>query len=332
MNGRRVVWPEAKHAELSEFEVLSPGKNEVLIETEYTVVSAGTEKAWLAGMPNTSNTFPQYPGYSANGKILEVGPEVEEFSIGDRVVAYHSPHSSHAVKNVRDLVKIEDDSIRSEEAAFMIIACMSLHGIRKAKIEIGESAVIIGQGLLGLFATQLARIAGAYPVIALDFSDSRRELATELGADYAMSPADSNFKDTFNSVTAGKGANAIIEVTGAPEAMNLSMECVARAGRIVALGCTRNKVDGVDFYRDIHHPGVSIIGAHNMVRPRHDTTPGSWTMRDDMRVLLNLVSGSRLIVSPMISQIVKPEKAPEVYKNLLEIKDAPLGVVFNWNS
>ena len=331
MKATRIVWPRCNHAEVEKFEVSTPGVNEVLIETEYTLVSAGTEKTWLAGQPNTSGIFPQYPGYSASGRIIEVGPEVRNFKRGDRVVAYHSPHSSHSIKNIIDVVKIEDDSIRSEQAAFTIIAAMSLQGIRKARIELGESALVIGQGLLGLFATQLAMVDGALPVIALDFNEKCCQLAIELGADYAMSPADNNFRETFKAITGEKGANAIIEVTGATNAMNLSMECAARAGRIVALGCTRNKVDGVDFYRDVHHPGVSIIGAHNMVRPRHDTSPGHWTMRDDLRVLLNMIAAGRLKVSPMISQIVSPQQAPDVYKNLIEKKDAPLGVVFNWS-
>lgn len=330
MKGIRIVWPKAGCAELEEFDIKAPGTQEVLIDAEYTVVSAGTEKAWLTGMPNTSNVFPQYPGYSAAGRIIDVGSDVKDFKAGDRVVAYHSPHTSHSIKNVIDLVKIEDEAVLSEEAAFTIIAAMSLQGVRKAKIELGESAMVIGQGLLGLFATQLARIDGALPVIALDFNEKRCQLAIELGADYAMSPTSGNFKETFNAITGGKGVNAIIEVSGAPAAMNLSMECVAREGRIVALGCTRNKVDGVDFYRDIHHPGVSIIGAHNMVRPRHDTTPGHWTMRDDLRVLLKLIAAGRLKVAPVISQIVSPQQASDVYKNLVEMKDAPLGVVFNW--
>lgn len=330
MKGIRIVWPKVACAELETFEVPKPGVQEVLIGTEYTVVSAGTEKAWLTGMPNTLNIFPQYPGYSASGEIIEVGPEVKDFRVGDRVVAYHSPHSSHSVKNIIDVVKIEDDSVRSEEAAFTIIAAMSLQGVRMARIELGESALIVGQGLLGLFATQLALIDGALPVIALDFSEKRLELAIEFGADYAMNPTDNNFKEAFKAITGGKGANAIIEVSGAPEAMNLSMECAARQGRIVALGCTRNKIDGIDFYRDIHHPGVSIIGAHNMVRPHHDTSPGHWTMRDDLNVLLRMISAGRLKVGPMILQIVAPQQASEVYKNLLEMKDAQLGVVFNW--
>lgn len=330
MRGIRIVWPEAGRADLEEFELGEPGDHEVLIDTEYSVLSAGTEKAWLAGMPNTSNVFPQYPGYSSSGRIIEIGGAVREFKVGDRVAAYHSPHSSLAIKNVADLVRIDDDSIPGGEAAFVIIAAMSLHGVRKAGIELGESVMVIGLGLLGIFAVQLARLNGALPVIAVDFNEQRLQMASSLGADHAMSPAAGNFKDMLKSLTGGKGVDAVIEVSGNPEAMNMALRSSARGGRVVALGCTRHKVDGVDFYRDIHLPGVSVVGAHNMVRPTFDSTPGHWTMRDDMRVLLKMISAGRLKVGEMISKTVSPDKAPEVYDELMRSKEPPLGVVFNW--
>jgi len=330
MKGRRIVWPAPGRAELEEFQVPPPKPGTVLFETEYSVVSAGTEKAWLLAKPNTSGEFPQYPGYSAAGRVIDVGPGVKGLAKGNRVVAYHSAHATHTVKQVRDLVRIEDDSTPAEEAAFTIIAAMSLQGIRKARVELGESVMVMGQGLLGLFATQLARLNGALPTIALDLSPERRRLALELGADHALSPLTDGFADTLRSLTGGQGANAIIEVTGVPAAMNQALAWAAPQGRIVALGCTRELIHGIDFYQQIHKPGVVIIGAHNFVRPTHDSSPGHWTMRDDLRALLRMISGGRLRVRPMISEIVSPEQAPAIYQRLIESTCPPLGIVFAW--
>jgi 2-desacetyl-2-hydroxyethyl bacteriochlorophyllide A dehydrogenase len=330
MKGKRIVWPAAGRTEVEEFDVPAPPADSVLLQTEYSVLSAGTEKAWFLARPNTSGQFPQYPGYSAAGRILEVGANVKDFRPGDRIVAYHSAHASHTVKHPRDLVRIEDDAIPANEAAFTIIAAMSLQGVRKAHIELGESVLIMGQGLLGLFATQLARLSGALPAIALDLDEKRRQLALELGADCALSPQAEDFTEAFRSVTGGKGANAIIEVTGVASAMNLALECAAWQGRIVALGCSREKADGVDFYQQVHKPGVAIIGAHNFVRPAHDSSPGHWTMRDDLRALLRMIGSGRLHVRPMISEQVSPEQAPAVYRRLAETACPPLGIVFDW--
>lgn len=330
MKAERIVWPEPGQTVLEEFDIPVPKPGEVLLETECSVVSAGTEKACFLAKPNTVSTFPQYPGYSAAGRVLEVGPNVKDFRPGDRIVAYHSPHASHAVKQTRDLVRIEDPALPANEAAFTIIAAMSLQGIRKACIELGETVAVMGQGLLGLFATQLARLDGALPLIALDLDPKRCELALKLGADHALSPKAEDFEETFRSLTDGQGANAIIEVTGVPMAMNQALACAAWRGRIVALGCTRERTNGIDFYQQIHKPGVSIIGAHNFVRPKHESSPGHWTMRDDLRALLRMISSKRLQVRPMISEQVSPEQAPAIYRRLAETSFPPLGIVFDW--
>ena len=330
MRGRRIVWPAPGRAEVEEFEVPPPLPGTVLLGTEYSVLSAGTEKAWLLARPNTSDRFPQYPGYSAAGRVLAVGPDVKELRPGDRVVAYHSAHATHTVKQVRDLVRIDDENTRAEEAAFTIIAAMSLQGVRKARIELGESVLVMGQGLLGLFATQLARLDGGLPVVALDLSSERQKLALELGADHAFSPLDADFPARLRALTGGRGANAIIEVTGSPAAMNQALDCAAPQGRIVALGCSREITRGIDFYQQIHKPGVAIIGAHNFVRPQHDSSPGHWTMRDDLRALLAMLAAGRLRVGPMISEIVSPDQAPAVYQRLAETPCPPLGTVFAW--
>lgn len=330
MKGHRIVWPAAGQAEVEEFTVPAPTPDTVLLETECSVLSAGTEKAWFLAQPNTSGTFPQYPGYSAAGRVLDAGANVREFHPGDRVVAYHSAHASHTVKHPRDLVRIEDDTVPAAEAAFTIIAAMSLQGVRKARIELGETVLVMGQGLLGLFATQLARLSGGLPTIALDLDEKRRQLALELGADHALSPLADGFSESFRALTDGNGADAIIEVTGAASAMNLALECAAWQGRVVALGCSREKADGVDFYQQVHKPGVAIIGAHNFVRPAHDSSPGHWTMRDDLRALLRMIAAGRLHVRPMISEQVSPEQAPNVYRRLAGTDCPPLGTVFAW--
>ena len=133
------------------------------------------------------------------------------------------------------------------------------------------------------------------------------------------------------SLTDGEDKIGVIEVTGVTSAMHQALCCGAPLARVVALGCSREKADGVDFYRDVYRTGVSIIGAHNFVRPTHESSPGYWTMQDDVRVLLRLLAARRLQVRPMISERVSPEEAPTVYRRLLNDPCPPLGVVFAWN-
>jgi threonine dehydrogenase-like Zn-dependent dehydrogenase len=269
--------------------------------------------------------------YLGVGRVMAVGDGVENVTIGDRALAEFSGHRSHAVHNAAELTVVDDDSIEDLEAAFVIIAAMGLQGVRKLRLELGESAMVIGLGLLGMFATQLAKIDGAIPVIVSDFDPKRRDLALTLGADHAFSPDDENLAETIRELTWGEGPSAIVEVTGSAAALQDALKYLARQGRISLLGCTRVSDADIDFYQYVHKRGVSLIGAHTFVRPEVDSYPGYWTTGDDYRVLLALIAAGRLQVKPIISEIVSPKRAPAIYTRLAEEKHPPLGIVFDWS-
>jgi len=331
MTGHYIVFESVGTALLQPFEVPRPMAGEVLVQTDYTVVSAGTERANLVGLPNTSGSFPYYPGYCGLGRVSAVGEGVETVTIGDRVLlAFSSSHRSHTVQQAADLTVVRDARVESLDAAFVPIAAMGLQGVRKVKLQLGESAMVIGLGLLGVFATQLAALDGAIPVIVSDFDQRRREVALALGADHAFSPDEQNLAEKIRELTYGKGAEVIVEVTGSAVALQQALTCVAWQGRISLLGCTRISDAPIDFYQYVHRRGVSLIGAHTMVRPQVDSYPGYWTTRDDFRTLLALLAAGKLKVRPFISEVVSPERAPAVYTRLAEEPHPPLGLVFDW--
>ena len=330
MTGRYIVFESIGKAVLKPFEVQQPKAGEVLLENEYTVVSAGTERANLMNLPNTSLEFPYYPGYSGVGRVIAVGDGVENATVGDRVLADHSGHRSHVVQRAVGLTVVEDDRIDSLDAAFVVVGSMGLQGVRKLKLELGESAMVIGLGILGVFATQAAALNGAIPVIVSDFDNKRRDLALTLGADHAFSPDEENLAGKIKELTHGRGPDAIVEVTGAAVALQQALTYVAREGRISLTGCTRVSDASIDFYQYVHREGVSLIGAHAQVRPKADSRPGYWTARDDYRTLLAFIAAKKLQVQPIVSEVVSPECAPAVYARLAETTHPPLGIVFDW--
>lgn len=330
MTGHYIVFESIGRAVLKPFEIPRPGPGEVLIENDYTVISAGTERANLLNLPNTSGGFPYHAGYCGVGRIIALGDGVESVHPGDRTLVDFSGHRSHAIHSAAELTVVEDDAIESLEAAFVVIAAMGLQGVRKVRLELGESAMVIGLGLLGIFATQLARIDGAIPVIVSDLDPKRRELALRLGADHAFSPDEDDLAEKIRDLTYGKGPDTIVEVTGNAAALQDALTCVARQGRISLLGCTRVPDANIDFYQYVHRPGVSLIGAHTFVRPKMDSYPGYWTTGDDYRALLALIAAGRLQVKPIISEIVSPREAPAIYARLADEKHPPLGIVFDW--
>ncbi|MBN2308702.1 MAG: zinc-binding alcohol dehydrogenase [Candidatus Hydrogenedentes bacterium] len=331
MKGRYVAFESIGKAVLKEFEIPQPGAGEILLENDYTVVSAGTERANLMFLPNTSLKFPHHPGYSGLGRVIAVGEGVENAKVGDRVLSDFSGHRSHALQKAADLTVVQDERIESLDAAFVVIGAMGLQGVRKLQLQLGESAMVIGLGILGVFATQFAALDGAIPVIVSDFDKKRRDLALTLGADHAFSPDEEGLPEKIRELTYGKGVNGVVEVTGAAVALQQALTCVARQGRVSLLGCTRISDVNIDFYQYVHRPGVSLIGAHTFVRPQVDSYPGYWTTHDDYRIMLALIAAGKLQVRPIISEIVSPERAPAIYARLAEVKHPPLGIVFDWS-
>jgi len=330
MKSKTIVFTKPQTAELLTNDLPQVVDNKVQVKMEYTVLSGGTERANIMGMNNTSQSFPMSLGYCGVGYVTQIGDKVEKIKIGDRVLVYHGIHTEYNIVPESDLTKVDDDNIDSLDAAFVIIASMGLGGVRKLELELGESAMVMGLGLLGIFSVQFLRLSGANPLIAVDLNEERRNLALKLGADYALDPTDANFVNKVKEITKGKGVNATVEVTGIAAAMNQALECASWQGRISLLGCTRVSDSAVDYYTQVHRPGVKLIGAHNAVRPKFESYPHHWTHHDDCRAILDMISTKRVDVKSIVSRVVKPETAPEIYTELCNSKDFPMGTVFDW--
>jgi threonine dehydrogenase-like Zn-dependent dehydrogenase len=330
MKSKTIVFTKAQTAELIEKEIGIATGDRVKVKMEYTVVSGGTERACIMGMNNTSQKFPMSLGYCGVGYVTEIGEKVEKIKVGDRVLVYHGIHTEYNIVPESDVTKVEDENIHSLDATFVVIASMGLGGVRKLELELGESAMVMGLGLLGMFSVQFLRLSGANPLIAVDLNEQRRQLALKLGADYALDPSDEDFVEKVKTITKGKGVNACVEVTGVSLAMKQALKCASWMGRISLLGCTRVSDCGVDYYSQVHRPGVKLIGAHNFVRPKVESYPHHWTHHDDCRAILDMIATGRVDVRSIVSRVVKPEEAPQIYTELCNDKNFPMGTVFDW--
>ncbi len=330
MNNKSILFTAPKIAEVLDWELKPMEADSVKVKMDYTVISGGTERACILGMPNTNGKWPHRLGYCGVGYVTEIGESVKSVTVGDRVLVYHGCHSQYNIVPEIKVTKVEDDAIDSLDAAFVVIATMGLGGVRKLELELGESAMVMGLGLLGIFAIQFLHLSGAYPLIAADLNPKRRELALELGADYALDPSADDFVEQVKKITKGKGVRATVEVTGVSAAMKQALECASWMGRISLLGCTRVSDCPVDYYQQVHRPGVKLIGAHNFVRPKVESYPHHWTHQDDCKAILDLIAAGRIQVKPIVSRVVKPETAPEIYTELCNDPNFPLGTVFDW--
>ncbi len=339
MENKQIIFTAPNLAELLDVEIPDEIKpNQVLVRTVYTAVSAGTERANLIGEENIcgvkskcNTNFPRRLGYSGVGIVEKIGEAVKSVKVGERVVIYFGKHQKYNLMNERNVYPIGYDSVTDEEAALCTIACFPIEGLRKTRLEIGESALVMGLGILGLIGVQMCRAAGAAPVIAADPNPARRELALKCGATDVLDPLDPDFSSKVKALTGGKGADVIIEVSGVGSALQTSLECVARFGRISLLGCTRKNIDDFDVYHMVHYPGISIVGAHNDARPKFESRPGNWTAYDDLGAIIKLLASGSLNFKPLINEIHKPEECKEQFERLaFDYANFPIGLLFDW--
>jgi len=323
-------------AELCEGEIKAIDDNEVLVKLAVSTVSSGTERANLIGEKNvrpsksvTDVPFPRISGYSSAGVVMQVGKQVRSVAIGDRVALSWSTHSKYVVIAENNVHKILDDKISFSEAALWTIGTFPLAAIRKCGLEMGESAIVMGLGVLGLVGVKLLRAAGAAPIVAVDPVAEKRAYALELGADYAFDSYDPDFAQKVKEVTDG-GANVALEITGIGAGLDGVLDCMAKFGRVALLGCTRDKEFTIDYYKKVHGPGISLIGAHTNARPKVESSRGMWTTHDDVMALQRMHRLGRLDLSSLVEETHSPEEAPEVYHRLATEKSFPL-VQFDWS-
>jgi len=328
----------AEYLDNGEMDLENIDDDTVVVKTIISTISAGTEKANYIGEKRvTANVdkivpFPRVPGYSSAGEVIAVGSSVQKFKVGDSVVisSFLGAHKNYSKVKENDLVKIPD-GVSYEDAGMSFIATFSLAGLRKVKIEAGESCLVMGLGILGQFAVKFARVMGAYPIIAVDPVEERREWAIKNGADYAFNPFDEKTVSTIKEITDG-GVNTAIEVTGVGQGLDQTLDCMKKFGRIALLGCTRNSDFSIDYYKKVHSPGITLIGAHTDARPRFESYPNYLTQNDEIKVVLDLIKGGRITLKNLVEETHCPKDCEKVYERLVGDKNFPIGVQFDWRS
>lgn len=339
METKQIIFTKINTAELCDVPIGMPRDGQVLVKMAYTAISRGTERANITGDPNISIfdggvgsvRFPRALGYSGSGIVEEIGTGVHGVHVGDRVAVWNSQHRGYCTVQEKQVIPIRYDDVSLEAAAFSYICTFPLAAVRKTRVELGEAAIVMGQGILGAMAIQFLHAAGAYPVIAADPVAARREFALTIGADFALDPTDAAFAAQVKEITRG-GCKVAIEVSGQGKALDTVLDCMAKYGRVALLGCTRDPNFTIDYYRKIHGPGITLIGAHTLARPDTESAPGWWTHRDDICATLALQHGRRIHIDQILSEIHDPTEAQTVYNRVIGERDFPLGVLFRWNT
>ncbi|MEO6848162.1 MAG: zinc-binding alcohol dehydrogenase [Chthoniobacterales bacterium] len=335
MNGKRTVFLAQNQCEMEAFDV--PERltgNQILTKTLTSLISAGTEVSLYNGTHTTHQNpdiaygkYPFRPGYAACGEVIGLGPDVKSLKMGDQVLT-RGPHASHHIAS-ENAVYVCPKGVSPEEASLAVLAAVSLNGIRHSNITLGSITVIVGQGLLGLFALLFAKMGGAHPLIVADLSEKRLELSKQLGADDTVCSAKTNLLDAITTATKNKMADRVIEVTGLSKLIPDCLKLLRKGGMLYLLGGAHGKVE-VDFYSYLVRNNLSIVGGHEAGAAMAEDYHFPWTVSANIRHCLDLMACGKMDVGPLISDRIAPDEVPKYYAELSENAGDHLGVVIDW--
>ncbi|MCS6850368.1 MAG: zinc-binding dehydrogenase [Gemmataceae bacterium] len=341
MRAVQAVIVEPYRFEVREVELPPPGENQVLVATEASAISAGTELAvwtgthqWLHDPTLPEWKFPFRPGYSAAGRIVAVGQGVEGWKPGDRV-SYPGNHASAELLTLGHergrLWRLPEGAV-AEQAALACIARYGMGAAIRVGITLGRSAAVLGLGIIGQFALRCLLAAGAYPVVGIDSVAMRRRAAQAAGAHHVIDPAAGDVRGQLNSVLRRRGAEIVADATGVPEAVPLALALACDGGQVVIVGSPRGKAREVNFYDDLHRRYLEVTGAHgNMLfEPAHTRLAGAWDIDKAQTWLLAQIAAGRLNLAGLVTQTIGVTDLATAYDGLMNRKEEYLGVVLRW--
>lgn len=332
MKCKGIIAPEKGKVILTDLEVTDPLENEVQVCMVRTMISPGTERAHILALPNSNQNFPYVPGYCCAGYVEKAGASVSSFRKGDRVACFAVGTGHRQIGNVQiDRVARIPDEISFEQATFSGLAQTAMQGVRKCGIELGETVVVLGLGIVGQLTLQFARANGAVPAIGFDRIEKRLEIARACGADYALNNADTAISKLLAS--AGQNSpNVVLDSTGFPSALAEACACAANYARVCLVGCPRG-VTEFDFYHLVQLKSIRLIGAHAVFSvPAKASYPQFWTFTDDIACFFRLLKRKDIRLEPLVSDRISWRDTLSAYEALLGWNKDSLAVIINWET
>ncbi len=334
MQATQIVFPERNKVTVETVPLPPLGPHDVLVRTEVSGISAGTEHSNLLGNLNYDN-FPKYPGYSNVGVVDAVGDEVADFTVGDRVLSNGKHTSHHIVSRAtgrtgapQTLLKVPA-GVDPADATFTTLGAVAMHGIRKAEPKIGQSAAVVGQGVVGQLLCQLLRLNGVHPVIGIDVFPVRLEMGAQSGTPVLVNGAEEDVVQRVMEETDGAGVTYGYDATRSGTAIRALMDMAAQSGKILLVGSIPRIVE-IPLFDPLQTKELSIIG---VLQPRspmiaHPYYP--WTQERNRFEILNLLARQALKVDHLITHRMAPAQAPETYDMIARGGSDWLGVIFDW--
>ena len=319
---------------------------DIIVRTHYTMVSSGTELRVLAGHYGADKKYPLIPGYSSVGEIVEVGSDSNGFRIGDRV----SCRNPNPLPNIQTQwggqSNIQIHTTTGEDRPVLLpaerdildyvaveISAISLRGVTAAAPKPGETAVVLGQGLIGSFSAAWLNACGCRVIVA-DLEDKRLERAKRWSA-ATINAADKDAEARIQALCNG-GADIVVESSGTTKGAMMAFSLVRRKPQNYG---TDYKVEPIQFY---HDDWPRLIMQANYLEPvtidPFNFFPGEGVTMlspsdrgiEDRQKAVDQFRRGTIKATDFLQNIVSFTDAPEAYAALRDDKNNNFSLAFNW--
>jgi len=321
---RAIVFPEKCRVEVwSGLKPRALKDDEVRLQTVYTGVSAGTERHVMMGGPY-SGRFPVIPGYQNVGRIIEIGPGVSGWNVGDIVFSdgglppegwTGSSWGGHIeVRNRRpegNFVKIPSN-LALEEASLVGVMSIGMKAAKRGNVRLSDKVLVIGLGLIGQGCAQSSNAMGA-EVHGVDLLPLRLEVSRKASCHEVW---DGREVDVWDRIRGAGPFDVVFETTGAEGIPDLALSCIRNStGRMVAIA---GRV-----YMTYKNIGSGQAHEATVIHTSHF---GPGDVHDVIRQVLN----HRIVINPLITHRVSVDEAPKIFIKMLDDQSEILGVIFSW--
>ena len=331
---------------LREYPTPEPAAGEVRVRTLYSGISAGTELAMYRGtnpylarrwdaeaalfLPGQATL--SYPvdvwGYSEVGEIDALGDGVTGLQLGE-VVWGAWCHRSHAVLPAERLLgHILPPGLDPMVGTFDRVGAVALNAVLASGACIGETVVVFGLGVIGLLTTQLL-IAQGIDVIAIDTMLHRLELARKFGAT-PLSAENGDLALAFRDLTQGRGADRVIELTGAYPALHQAIRVAGVGGTVIAAGFYQGPATALALGEEFHHNRVTLISSQIGSLPL--ALRDRWSRERLHDTVIRLCTVGRLDPMPLVSHVIPASSAAEAYALLDKAPADVLQVILDFRA
>jgi predicted dehydrogenase/threonine dehydrogenase-like Zn-dependent dehydrogenase len=330
---------------LTEAKMSIVGKARARPDQVRKVLDSVTQQGVVTTYKKVMNRLDSYTplGYSLSGVVVEVGRGAEEFRVGQLVAAAGNEHALHAEYNwvpVNLCVPVPG-GVAPEHAAFSTVGAIAMQGIRRAEVQLGDTACVIGLGLVGQLVVRLLIAAGVH-VVGLDVISDRCRLAEKAGAVLCAAPTDEGMvalQQALAELTEGRGADHVLLAAGGSS--NGPTEAAATLARdrarVVDIGKTRLDLPWNAYYDKELDVRFSRSYGPGRYDARYELDgidyPAGyvrWTERRNLACFLDLIARSDIEVDSLVSRVFPLENATSVYNDLASGSLTAVGVLLEY--